>query len=517
MNFENAIGVSYSRRAQMAGDHLAINYILELNIRGQLIGKDVSSQLAGLSNNAFSGSNLYKNITINGVSFGQGYVSNLRADPDGPDVQNKVYTATVTITYGGDLDSIIKGIDKENSKYIESITENYSEQKQFHRRIINHSCSIKLNPPNKSNIGQSILDAILADRNKLNSLFGIPSKDVYKFINYTYDETSQSYNFEETKEWVENELSDDSNIVIQQSSFTYSNGIVNATFSVDITNISEGPIQSRAAAALSKAGSFIDKKASEIFSAYSGFIKGTVGPLKEEIKTSKSITFNRNEARCSVTITYSNSLDIQNEFVYWEYSNEEQKLADEIITSEQGVVIGGGKIISINEINGSNEKFDNASAFFSSNCNSSSAQSRAGGDGILISESISRNYGEGTINYRYNFSNNKSLLFDGNDGGATIERKKITTLNKQSPLYLHSTFIIPQLKELLQQQPNLNPELKTHQVTITTNSSSNIDNFVNNLFIPGEDNNIVIDNLSITFSPSKRECVCESSYFQINN
>jgi hypothetical protein len=518
MNFKNAVGVSYSRTAQMAGDHLAINYVTQINIRGQLINEQggISSQLEGLSSQSFGTNSLYNNITINGVSFGQGYVSNLQADPDGPDVQNKLYTATVTIVHEGNLDSVVKGVTKEVSKYIESISENYTEQKQNHRRIITHSCSIKLNPPNNSNVGQDVLDSMLKDKKNLDSLFNITSKDVYKFINYTFDDKSKSYNFEESREWVENDLSDDSNIVIQQGSFTYSNGAVTASFSVEITNIAAGlNIEAKAKQALDKAASFINSKASQVFASYSKFIIGESDPLNDNIKISKNINFNRNEAKCSVTITYSNSLDIQNGIVYWEYSIEEQKLADEIITSEQGTVIGTGEIISINEFTGSGRKFENAANFFGSNCNSSNAKSRAGGQGICISESISRNYGEGTINYRYTFSDNKSLLFSDGDGGQTKERKKIITSNKQEPLYLNSTFIIPELKELLQVQPNLKPEQKTQRVTISTNSNSKLSDFVGNLFIPGE--NVIIDNLSISFSPTKRECICDTTYYLINN
>ena len=522
MNFSNAVGVSYNRRSEMAGDHLKIRNVLEINIRSAAIGNGQSfnqthTEVAGKESDAFSSSVFYQDITINGVSFGSGYVSNLQAEPEGPDVQIKNYSATVTITKEGELDEILSSVNKQVSQYIDSISESYTEQTATHRKISTHSCSIKLNAP--EDIGEqadSILKGILGDRNKLNSLFGFSDNGVYIFKNYNYDDESQSYNYENVKEWVENDLSDNSNIVVQQGSFQYSNGIITATFSVEITGITEGAtVESRAQAALSKASSFLDNKADDLFSSYSGYVNGSKDPLKGA-KINQSLIFNRNEAKCTVSVTYTNSFDLQdNELIYWEYGVETQKLADETIVSEQGKIIGGGAIRSINELSGSPDKYDNAEQFFGSNCSRGSAKTRAGGDGVCISESISRNYGEGSIDYKYSFSDNDSLLYPEGDGGETKERKKINSENTQDELYLHSTFLIPELKELLQKQANLLPNLKIKRSTISTNSSCILSDFKQNLYKPAATQ--IGDTISIRFSPKKRECVCESRYFEILN
>jgi len=515
MNIENAIGVSYSRRAEMAGDHCKIRNVLELNIRAEAIGDGASATggiVAGKESSAFEG--FYQEISINGASFGSGYISNITADPEGTDVQKKTYTVTATITKEGDLDQFLPSVSKEISKHIDSISENYSEQQSSHRRIITHTCSIKTNAEEVPDL-DGVLEGILDDTNHLESLFDIDKKQVYRFKNYSYDDKSQSYNYEQTREWVENELSDASNIVISQGSFEYNNGIINATFSVEVTGIQGDTVEDRSESALRKASSFLDNKAADLFSSYSDFVIGSIEPLKE-IKTNQTIIFNRNEAKCSITVTYSNSLDIPDGgLVYWEYSTEEQKLADEIITSEQGRVIGGGVIREINETSGSSEKYTNADAFFESECSKSAAKNRAGGSGRCISESISRGYGEGIISYRYSFSDNKSLLFQDDDGGEAKERKKITSTNKQDPLFLHSTFLIPELKELLQKQDNVLPNLKINRTTITTNSACNISDFISNLFLASETQ--IIDSMSVRFSPKKREASCETTYYEILN
>jgi hypothetical protein len=524
MNFSKAVGLSYSRRSEMAGDHLKIRNVLELNIRAEALSSGgtsfsaTHSDLSGKESSAFNAGVFYQDITINGQSFGEGYVSNLQADPEGPDVQRKSYTATITITKPGELDKVLSSINQETSQYIDSVSENYNEQQETHRKIISHTCSIKLNAPTDiSGQAKNILEGILEDRNKLRSLFDFSPEDVYIFKNYSYDSTSQSYNFEQTREWVDNDLSDPSNIIISQGSFQYSNGLITATFSVDVTNIQTGGnTESRAQAALAKAASYLDSQAQELFSSYSKYVEGSKDDLKNNIKTSQSLTFSRNEAKCTVSVTYSNSPDIpDNGLVYWEYGTETQKLADETIISEQGRIIGSGKVITIDEINGSSEKYDNAKEFFDSNCTRSAAKGRSGASGKCISESISRGYGEGTINYRYSFSDNESLLYDDEDGGETKERKKITNENKQDPLYLHSTFIIPEHKELLQKQANILPNLKVKSVNISTNSSCSISDFIPSLFKPSSP--FVTDNLSIRFSPSKRECTCETTYFEILN
>lgn len=514
MNFENAVGVSYSRRAQMAGDHLPIRYLLEINIRCTAIGEGPSTLHSQINEEeAFAGSKFYQDISINGTSFGSGYVSNLQADPEGPDVKTKNYTATVTITKGGDLDSVIGAIDKDSSQYIDSISESYSQEKSSHRRIVTHACSIKFNQPSAPD--DSIIKGMLGDSSKLESLFGIDLASVYIFKNYSYDESSQSYNFQETREWVENELSDSSNIVIRQNSFQYSNGIITATTSVEVTNITEGAsVQERADAALDKASSFLGDEAGGVFGSYSDLVIGKKDDLKS-LKVNESLILNRNEAKCTASTTFSNAPDItSNGLVYWEYGIETQILGDETIKSEEGTIIGAGVYISIDEIAGSANKYQNANDFFGSFCGRGEAKARCDGE-ICISESISRNYGEGTINYRYSFSNNKSLLYDDGDGGSTIERKKIISTNQQDPLSLHSTFIIPQLKELLQTQSNKLPNLNINSVNISTNSSCSLSDFVSNLYKPNNDE--IADSLSIRFSPQKRECICEARYFKIGN
>jgi len=516
MNFDNAVGISYSRRAQMAGDHAPIRYVLDLNIRCTAIGQGpgaLHGKIAGQENSAFNSSTFYQDIIINGASFGSGYVSNLQADPEGPDVKTKSYTATITITKGGNLDNIISAITKDASQYIDNISESFSLEKSSHRRIATHSCSIKYNAPGSPD--DSVIKGILGDQSKLESLFGVNLASVYIFKNYSYDEESQTYNFEETREWVQNELSDQSDIIIQQGSFQYSNGIITATFSVEVTNVSEeSPVESRANAALQKAASYLGTKPDNIFGSYSDFVIGAKDDLK--FKISESLVLNRNEAKCTASTTFSNSPDAQSDgLVYWEYSIETQKLADETINSEEGSVIGSGPYISIDEISGSSEKYDNASQFFGSNCDIGAAKSRCGGQGKSISQSISRGYGEGIINYRYSFSDNKSLLYDDNDGGATIERKKILNTNFQEPLFLHSTFLIPELKELLQKQENILPNLKINSVNISTNSACSISDFISNLYKPNE--NEITESLSIRFSPQKRECTCETRCFEILN
>lgn len=514
MDITNAVGLSYSRRAEMAGDHLKIRNVLEMNVRAEAIGPNPGSQVAGKENQAFGGAGLYNSISINGVGFGPGYVSNLSADPEGPDVQRKTYTATITIPMEGDLDSVLSAISPEVSKSIDSISENYSIEESVHRRSVNHSFSIKLNHPNPGFDGSGIVQACLESKNKLNNIFGLTPEESFNFKNYSYDEESQTWNYQNINEWVNNELSSAAFTIIQQSSFEYSNGVINATHSVEVTGNQEGSnAETRAQAALSEAAGFLGTDPSEIFGAYSGLIQDEKDPLKN-LTVAQTLTLNRNEAKATASTTYTNAFDLQEGLAYWEYSIEKQELADETINSEQGKVFGGGLIRAINELGGSQEKYGNAASFFGGNCTSGAAAGRCGG-GTLISESISRGYGEGTISYRYSFSNNKSLLFSNNDGGAAPERKKIISENTQESLNLHSTFIIPERKEILQEQDNLLPNLKIKRTTITTNGVEKLGTYIGSLFKPSDVS--IVDSVSIRYSPVKRECTAETTYYDILN
>jgi hypothetical protein len=522
MNITKAVGVSFNRRSEFASDHLRIKTVLEMVIQaeslslGSSTGTPTHGEINALSESSFSGANFYQNITINGVSFGSGYVNSINTEADSTDVQRKRYTVTVTIPKEGQLNEVLPSVSPEVSKYIDSISESFTEQKTNHRRILNHTCSIKLDSPSGGEEqAKNVLNGILRNNN-INSLFNINRTECYRFKNYSFDPESLSYNFQETREFVENELSDNNHIVIKQNSFQYVNGVVNAVFSVDVTGIGANKdISQRARDALDKASSFLGQSAQSVFSQYTSFIPGPHDSLKD-IKINKTIVYNYNEAKCTVSVVYSNSRDIQESgFVYWEYSNEKQILADEIITSEQGTIIGGDELLSIQELSGSNKKFQNAASFFSDKCSKNAAKSRSGAPGVCINESISRGYGAGTIKYRYSFSNNASLNYSDDDGGGNPIRKIVNKENDQNELTLFSTFLIPEYKELLQKQENILPNRKVKSTTITTNSTANISDYLGNVFSP-EDNKVT-ESISITFAPKQREFSCETTYFEILN
>jgi hypothetical protein len=515
MNFENTVGVSFNRTSEFAGDHVRLKTTLEMNIRAESIGnspEDIQSLINDQSEEGIG--NFYQDISINGVSMGEGYVRSINADPNGTDTQKKTYTATIVISKEGNLDEILPSVTKEDSKYIDSISESFSREQSSHRFTISHTCSVQLNPKERSegfSSADAILSGILEEQSYLTSLFDIESKDVYKIKNYSFDESSNSYNYEETREYVENELSDDKNIVIKTGSFNYTNGNIIATFSAEITGISVEE-ESRRQDALEKAVELLSSSAQYLFDNYSGSIPGTHETLKST-PINKTLTFNRNEAKCTVAVVYSNSLDMMEEEVYWEYTSETQILADEIIISENGNIIGGNIIDIINNGTvGESRKYNLVESFFNSTCNIDSVKSRVNGV-IPISESISRNYTNGSIRYNYSFSNNGSLNYSSADDVDTPDRKIVKSLNLQKDLTLHSTFVIPEFKELLQAQPNLLPKLNTVKNNISTNSTATIDSFLG--YVENPSDNYVIDSITFQFSPKKREFSSETSYFEI--
>jgi hypothetical protein len=530
MNFDNVIGVSFNRRSEFMGDHLRLKTILDLNIQAESISSSngdgftgTQVKIVGLENQAFSGRTFYQNISINGISFGSGYVSNLTANPEGSDTQKKTYSATVTIISEGSLDEILPSIDKNSSKFIDSISESFSRQQESHRYTVTHTCSVRVNPLSKEvgkSLSEKILKGILSDNNNLNSIFDFSLEKAFSPKNYSYDEESQSYNFEETYEYVRNEFSDNECIIIQNNSTSYTNGIITININAEITGNGDGQdLQARGAAALNKADLFLNQQDDKGLFSYSALIPGNHSPIQFH-PINKTLVFNKTEAKCSISIVYTNSQELQalaGDFVYWEYSNEEQKSTDENIYSEQGTIIGGNELISANETSGEEKKFQIADNFFKNKCSFSQVFQRIGDSNAkILSKSISRSYSEGIIRYSYTFSNNKSILYSGEDIDQ-IDRKRIDSKNIQKELNLFSTFLIPEYKELLQKQKNLKPELKIERSIININSKAKLNELISlinfNSILNSQE--LIIDSLIFRFSPKKREFESNLNYYQL--
>jgi len=84
MNFPNVQVLNANSASQFFGDQVRWKSVLEISIEGSFIDLNsnnssaIHTQANNFETSAFGGSTFYSNITINGVNFGDGYVSNLR-------------------------------------------------------------------------------------------------------------------------------------------------------------------------------------------------------------------------------------------------------------------------------------------------------------------------------------------------------------------------------------------------------------------------------------------------------
>jgi preprotein translocase subunit YajC len=177
MNIDKAKGISFTKRFEYLGDNVLLKRVLEISVECESLGTDISqvhSTIEGLSNETFVGSKpLRENISINGTSFGVGYIQSVTANPEGPDQQRKSYTVNIIIEEAGELDKAVQGISLESTAFIESISENYNISKDKKINNFSHEIEIKLNPSVKSTaLGRTkeIADAIYKDTTKLESL-----------------------------------------------------------------------------------------------------------------------------------------------------------------------------------------------------------------------------------------------------------------------------------------------------------------------------------------------------------
>ena len=137
MNIDKAKGISFTKRFEYLGDNVLLKRVLEISVECESLGTDMTAihgVIDVLSNEAFvPKGTLREDISINGTSFGNGYIQSIVANPEGPDQQRKTYTVNIIIEEAGELDKVISGINSALALSIESISENYNITKDKKR------------------------------------------------------------------------------------------------------------------------------------------------------------------------------------------------------------------------------------------------------------------------------------------------------------------------------------------------------------------------------------------------
>lgn len=527
MNFPNVQVLNASSRSEFFGDNVRWKTTYELNIEGSFLSLQSTNnnEIHSLLNNQeldfFSGSTFESPITINGTNFGNGYISNFSSQGDGPDVQNKKYTATVVIRKEGNLNTIVteglSQVSKSDFQYIESFSESSTFNNNEGVRD-SYSQNISLNfisntPSSKKSIAETIIKSFI-NNNLLTSLIEgqYQKTGIKKYYTQSYDEINNSYstnvNFELAPR-SEAPGNSDNLIVISNVKKDYlAGGILNISENVECIGNSNSSSDQNYALANNQIISLI----SSAYGRLSSYVDANHNPLINQ-PISKNFISAPFEGRAGYSITFSNSTEVIANNGYWEFTISIQKTpGNNYIANENGTINGG------NELKISKDKYNKALSIW--NQNKSNIQSRINSlitdGGTLKPTSMEETHSEieGIISYNYGYSDNTSLFTDSTENIL----KKIISITSDYDRNIFSTFNIIADKEIAQKQKNLLPNNTTINVILNGKYGVSLNNYKT------EAENAVLanytkpaftelSNLNYEFSPLNREFKLTATYF----
>jgi hypothetical protein len=520
MNFPNVQVLSASSRSEFFGENVRWKTMVEITVEGSFLdltasnGTPTHSQLNSLENSLFGqGQQFYQNLSVNGVNFGAGYVSNFSSNPEGDDVNDKKYTATVTIPEDGAINQGVEGIgsiSNTNFKFLESFSESSTFTKgEGIKDSYSQTISLSVAPPTKTSgltIARDIIQKFIS-QNSLSSLInGQYQTSVKKYYEQGYDPVTNSYSFNLNFDLYPRGDDPSNDVLVTKNvSVQYSqDGIITATENGECVGNMEGPPQARSNAATDKAKSLADEAFGNLSNSYE---VGTYGPLIDT-PISKNFTSVVFEGRASYSITYTNSKELILEKGFWEYStNIEITDGGDTVGSEEGSIIG------LDEINLKNEKYQKALALFEEKKSGIKGriEEYVKGTATLKELSNSQTHSEvqGSIKYSATYTSNDSIQPEGQDF-----TKKTVSKTQDYDRKLFSTFNIVENKEIAQIQKNLLQNNTTYNIVLNGKSSLKFGDYLSKArSLLGQDGYIA--DVSCSFSPSEREFNFNATYFKM--
>jgi hypothetical protein len=525
MNFPNVQVLNANSASQFFGDQVRWKSVLEISIEGSFIDLNsnnssaIHTQANNFETSAFGGSTFYSNITINGVNFGDGYVSNFTASADNVDVKDKKYTASITIPVEGNLSTISSNnlglVSKTNFEFIDSFSENSTFTKgEGVKDTYNQTVSLSISPKVKSD-GKSIAETIIKsflNNNQLTSLINgqYQKTNVKKYYEQSYDEINNSYTCNSNFElYTRSSDSDDTTLVNRSVRVEYnSDGTINATESGEVIGNNIGNDNVRYQNAVAKVKT-LKNGAFGRLSSYVPSAGANNNPLINQI-ISENISTIPFEGRVTYSVTFTNSKEVIAQSGYWSFTiNSTINEGGEAVLTEDGSIIGSGDITL------DKSKFNKAKSLF--NTKKSGIKSRLEeyykGNKTTkeLSSSIIFNEVEGSVQYSTSYTDSDSLL-----DGQTV-RKAVSTVTQDYNRNLFSTFNIVGSKEIAQTQQNLLQNNTTVNVRLNGRFQESYRDYFNFAKSIADQyrNNKFISDVSYTYSPPNREFNLTATYFQM--
>ncbi|MEY4342469.1 MAG: hypothetical protein RL736_262 [Pseudomonadota bacterium] len=532
MNLSNATVVSFNRRTQYLGENASLKSVVELSVQCAAVGTNfgtIHGIINGIANSAGT-TQFREDISINGTSFGKGYVSSVTASPDGTDTQMKMYTVNVSIEYAGNLSKIFSTVG--DSSLLQSFSDSYNFSREGVKENYTQECNLQINPDDRANglnIGKGIVSAVAADTTRLQSMLGFPPTlgGCKKFNEENYDQKSNTYSFKSSWQIYKNTDSSPSTLVSYSTSGQFNeDGTITVTVKVDVIGNSGDTAQQRANEAKAKVESLkssLFAKASSLYSQIKNSISGIHNSL-QDYPTTETTDVAISEGRASSSRTYTNSLEIYaSDKVYWQYSNSVTNEELSSIISEEGTIFGGGPLNDAKtSLNSPTQKYNSAKSKFNSIKGEIKQRAKnlwdntGSGDFKLVSYSISHGYNAGSIKYNYRYSNNPALKF-GDEDVTTPIRKKHSDTSYDVNVNLSSNFLLfgQDMYELLQRQPNIMPKKKITRESMNGLGTLKMGDYITQSTVPSLGGNSVIESITFQFSIKNREFTSEYNILEI--
>lgn len=519
MNFPNVQVLSASSRSEFFGENLRWKTVVEITVEGSFLelsannGTQTHSQVNSLEDSLFGkNTQFYQNLTVNGVSFGQGYVNSFNSSAEGTDINDKKYTATIVIPEDGNINQAVEGIGTidPDFKYLESFSESSTFTKgEGIKDSYSQTISLSVIPPQKANgqnIAKTIIQKFISQNNLTSLINGQYQQSVKKYYEQAYDPVTNSYSFNVNYDLYPRESSSDNNVLVTRNvSIEYgADGVITASENGECIGNAEGSVNDRANAASSKAKELISAAFGNLSGAYD---TGKYGPLIDT-PINKNFTIIVFEGRVSYSVTYTTSKELIQDKGFWEYSvNIETTDGGDVIGSEEGTFTG----LEENDLKKS--KYQKALTLFNENKGQIKGriQEYAKGNTTLKEISTSETHSEiqGIIRYNKTYTSNDAIQLEGQNF-----TKIITTITQDFNRKLFSTFNIVGNKEIAQVQNNLLQNNTTYNIVLNGESTLKISDYLSKARSLIDKSEYISD-VSFSFSPSEREFNLNATYFEM--
>ncbi len=478
INFNNADLLSYNHRSDFLGENnIRYKTTKELTVEGNLLNltntSGVSGIISGMKALEVSATD-WQSFIVNGINLGSGVITSITFD-DSRDVREKRYSVSLEVYDSGNvlnfpLNPPYSGINYNNFRYIQNLTEKITYNRDFEKDTYNHEVDVTVLTTNLSG-SMAIGKAIAANLFTSNNIFGVLGQYYNlsgKKAIYTeeYDELGANCTFGKEISFFVNSSGNYS----VNKTYNYqrgTDGVTTVTEAGQIITLVE-PYMDVLSAAFQYETLSSFNNCLEVYTAYNSEDSYNL----ESQAITRGTSVNRFERVLDYELTYTNNLNVNSGF-FWEYQHESSLSNNGLIqSSENGEIVGFGHITT--------PKFNNAIAgyaiaklgiesrtedafnrfiSFNSDFNSNIFLNRR--------QETFRNY-NGSISYQWSYNNDQNIVNDPN-----ITRAEVT-VNEGFRIPISQSFNIPNYGEIEQVSQAFEVAQKSVDIVINAKRTATI-------------------------------------------